>query len=297
MVVLRNSTMRFITAPAVLSTKYSVLSTQCTMRRRAMSKLPQLIAAALALFLFLPLGFAEDTPPDPVQTGKDALSSGGRYPWYDRKQDSVRRLQIVPRVPPDERGQKWNSIPTQATPTKTTPVNMPKFDLLGGTLQWVGITLLIVLLGIIAYLIATSFLKDEVSSSTASRKVVEVRRDADRVEALPFKVRAATTDFLAEARRLYDAGQYSEAIIYLFSYQLVELDRNHVIRLSKGKTNRQYLREVRPRPHLAGVLETTMIAFEDAFFGNKVLSRDTFEQSWSRLNDFRAELERQAQPA
>src|SRR5262249_31318311 len=115
--------------------------------------------------------------------------------------------------------------------------------------------------------------------------------------ALPFKVRAATTDFLAEARRLYDAGQYSDAIIYLFSYQLVELDKYHVIHLAKGKTNRQYLRELRPRPLLAGVIETTMVAFEDAFFGKKQLSRETFERSWLRLNEFKLELDREAQAA
>jgi hypothetical protein len=254
------------------------------------------ISATLLLLLLVPaFAFAANAPsPDPIQSTKDALSSGSRFPWYDRQNDSARRLNIVPRVPPDDRGQKWSSVPVQPTPTNTqNPMRMPRLNFVGGTLQWLGLTALIVLLGIIAYLIATSFLKEEISSGASDRKVVEVRRDADRVEALPFKVRAATTDFLAEARRLYDAGQYSEAIIYLFSYQLVELDRNHVIRLSKGKTNRQYLREARPRPLLAGVLETTMIAFEDAFFGNKSLSRDTFEQSWARLNDFRLELERQ----
>src|SRR5205085_7986620 len=142
------------------------------------------------------------------------------------------------------------------------------------------------------YLIAVSFLKDEIADDTAERKVVQVRRDADRVEALPFKVRAATTDFLAEARRLYDGGQYSEAIIYLFSHELVELDRHQVIHLAKGKTNRQYLRETRTRPLIAGLLESTMVAFEDAFFGNKQLSRDAFERSWARLNEFQLELEK-----
>ncbi len=273
---------------SVLSTKYPVLL------------MPIVAVIILLLSLASTSTAIADTlppPPDPVESTKDALSSGSRFPWYDRQNDSVRRLNIVPRVPPDDRGQKWNSIPIQPKPTSSNPITLPRLNLFGGILQWLGLTALIVLLGIIAYLIATSFLKDEVSSGSSDRKVVEVRRDADRVEALPFKVRAATTDFLAEARRLYDAGQYSEAIIYLFSYQLVELDRNHVIRLSKGKTNRQYLREARPRPLLAGVLETTMIAFEDAFFGNKSLSRDTFEQSWTRLNDFRQELERQKQSA
>ena len=102
------------------------------------------------------------------------------------------------------------------------------------------------------------------------------------------------SQLLAEARRLYDAGQYSEAIIYLFSHELVELDKHQVIRLSKGKTNRQYLRETRKSPLLAGLLENTMVAFEDAFFGNKQLSRDVFERSWGSLNEFELELEKQS---
>jgi hypothetical protein len=248
-------------------------------------------AVAGCVFLFCWVASAADTKSDPVQSAKNALSSGGRFPWYDRKQDGVRRISIVPREAPKDRGQKWANAP-QTTIT-SQPAQLPKLNVVSSALQWLGLSLLIILLGVIAYLIAVSFLKDEISDAGSERKIVQVRRDADRVEALPFKVRAATTDFLAEARRLYDAGQYSEAIIYLFSHELVELDKHQVIRLSKGKTNRQYLRETRSRPLVSGLLESTMIAFEDAFFGNKQLSRDVFERSWSHLNEFQLELEKQ----
>lgn len=258
--------------------------------------------ATIALLFLAPLFLlpqccwsAESSPPSPVDNGKNALSSGARFPWYDRRQDDVRRLNVVPRQTADERGTQWTASPSNA-PTTTTS-GRPRFGLFAGFLQWAGITLLVLLLGLIAYLIATAFLKDEVSEATSVRKVVESRRDTDRVEALPFQVRAATGDFLAEASRLYSAGKYSEAIVYLFSFELVELDRHHVIRLTKGKTNRQYVRETRQRPLLRAILETTMVAFEDAFFGNKTLSRETFERSWTRVNEFRAELERQEQAA
>ena len=36
-----------------------------------------------------------------------------------------------------------------------------------------------------------------------------------------------------------------------------------------------------------------MYAFEDAFFGKKTISRDDFERSWNRVNEFQLELERQ----
>jgi len=275
------------TGNMVLSTQYLVLSTK------------QAIAAllsAIVVYLFAPsLIHANETPPDPIKAGKDALSSGSRFPWYDRRQDDVRRLNVVPREAADDRGTQWTASPTTA-PAKTTATRS-RWGMLASFLQWAGITALVLLLGLIAYLIATSFLKEEVSEATSVRKVVESRRDADRVEALPFQVRAATGDFLAEASRLYQAGKYSEAIVYLFSFELVELDRHHVIRLAKGKTNRQYVRETRQRPLLRAILETTMVAFEDAFFGNKTLSREAFERSWNRVNEFRMELERQEQVA
>jgi hypothetical protein len=72
----------------------------------------------------------------------------------------------------------------------------------------------------------------------------------------------------------------------------VQLDRHHVIRLTKGKTNRQYLREARARPLLREILDRTMIPFEDVFFGHHKLSREQFEQCWRRLDEFQAELER-----
>lgn len=228
-----------------------------------------------------------DTP-DGVAAGREALSRGNRFPWYDRRQDDVRRLNVMPRETEQKRDDAWTGQPV----TTTTPRNLPDLSWIGRLLQWIGLAALVLLLGFIAFTIATAFLKEEISETSTVRKVVETRRDADRVEALPFHVRAGRGDFLAEARRLYEAGQYSDAIVYLFSHELIELDKRHVIRLAKGKTNRQYVRESRRRPSLAAVLELTMVAFEEAFFGHKSISRDMFECCWQRLDEFHGELDR-----
>ena len=267
--------------------QYSILSTE------------YLVLCAVALLLTLmpacSLPADESASPDTaVKNAKDILTRGGRFPWYDRGKDDVRRLNMTPREAANERDVTWTDTTVKPTRQQT---QWPRLNLFGDFLTWTGITVLIVLLGLIAYLIATSLLKEETTESTAVRKVVESRRDADRVEALPFQVRAASGDFLSEARRLYDAGRYSEAIVYLFSHELVQLDKHHVIRLTKGKTNRQYVREARGRPVLRSVLETTMVAFEEAFFGNKALSRETFERSWNRLNEFELELQREERAA
>jgi hypothetical protein len=110
--------------------------------------------------------------------------------------------------------------------------------------------------------------------------------DAQRIENLPFKVRSPTGDFLSEARRFYNEGNYGEAIIYLFSYQLIQLDKNQWIRLSKGKTNRQYLREVRGKQDLRGLVHTTMVAFEDFFFGQHPIDKSRFDACWEKLDQF-----------
>jgi hypothetical protein len=223
-----------------------------------------------------------------VQEAGEALQQSGKYPWYDASKDGVKPIPLATSSDADSenRDSKWTAQPKAAT---LGP--LPQISFLGWLFNWIGITLLIVFLALIAWLVAKAFLKDEVSEGVA-RKVIETSRDVDRVEALPFKLRKPTSNFLDEARRLYEAGDYSEAIIYFFSYQLVELDRHHLIRLAKGKTNRQYLREVRPRPNLHSILGITIVVFEDAFFGRKTITREHFERSWNRLSEFQSELDR-----
>jgi hypothetical protein len=96
---------------------------------------------------------------------------------------------------------------------------------------------------------------------------------------------------LAEVRRLYEAGNYDQAVIYFFSFQLVQLDHHQFIRLEKGKTNRQYLRELHAHRSLRGLVEQVMLLFEDVFFGGRQLSRNQFDVCWQRLDEFHIQLE------
>jgi len=113
----------------------------------------------------------------------------------------------------------------------------------------------------------------------------------ESLENLPFQLKRPINDLLAEAQRQYEQGNFREAIIYYYSYLLVELDRRNCIRLARGKTNRQYLFEVRSQRPLHGILEQTMVAFEDVFFGDHELERARFESCWARRDDFRSTLE------
>ena len=74
------------------------------------------------------------------------------------------------------------------------------------------------------------------------------------------------------ARRLIDA--------------VAQLDKFAVIRLARGKTNRQYLRESGKAPPQRQLLEVTMHTFEDVFFGRRVLDRRGFEACWQHVSQF-----------
>jgi Domain of unknown function (DUF4129) len=199
-----------------------------------------------------------------VAAGADALDSWTNYPWYDSANDSVRPVRLRSPRPV-----------TQSAPT------MPRGG--GGTWNWdwLGWTLIGLLVLLIVALAVKFFLDRDKrrSQSTAAGRIVPPA-SVDRLEELPFELEEPVHDPWTAARAAADRGDYNRAIILLYSHQLLELDRVQIIHLAKGKTNRQYLREVRSRPGLAAMLGTTMVAFEDVFFGGHDLARARFEECW-----------------
>jgi len=93
-------------------------------------------------------------------------------------------------------------------------------------------------------------------------------------------------DFRQLAQNAYASGDYRSAITYLFSHVLVSLDQRGLIRLRKGKTNRQYLSELRRHRSLADYYQHVMVPFEAAFFGNHDLEKKQFESCWNQLDSF-----------
>jgi hypothetical protein len=245
--------------------------------------------------LALPLRAQDLTPDRAVEAGREALQESGNYPWYDEQQDGLRDLHAKTKQSDDtdtrKTGWEWETPDYQVNPPN---VNW-QFPTVGTIFQYIAIALLAGLVITLVVLLIRYFLKQEDAESSTARSE-EVRPedragDVDRVEQLSFQVREPDADLLSEARRLYEAGRYDEAIVYLFSYELVQLDKHQHIHLSKGKTNRQYLRELRQQPELRGILHRTMIAFEDVFFGRHTLEREQFDQSWQQIDVFHAALE------
>ncbi|PQO44908.1 DUF4129 domain-containing protein [Blastopirellula marina] len=262
-----------------------------------------LMTTFLFLATSLPLSAQEEQWGDPVGEraiyeplveGREALSRVPSANWYDGDSD---QLQTIP-IPgePTPPGTRPGAPPKPKT--KTTPAATPTgtgggwltslFNLPIASL--IFYTFVVALLGVIGYLIYRAYQAGgstaKVGKGASPETFDEKTRQIDKVEHLPFDVKKKDANLLEEARRCYEAGNFNEAIVYLFSFQLLELDKGHIIRLAKGKTNGQYLREAGRDRGLRQILQSTMNAFEDVFFGNRDLSQDRFERCWSQIPQF-----------
>lgn len=235
---------------------------------------------------------------DSVRRGREALGDMAFAPWYDAEKDELKRVNVRP-------PRKWEWVEWVV-------------DLFQGigSVDWDGswlgtffsglstVVQLLIYALIFAVLLGLAYLFIRIFSRWRDRRrggddedeLEEEQLQQARLDALPMQLSAPRGDFLAEARRRYEAGDYSGAIIFLFSHELLQLDRHQRIQLERGKTNRQYLREVRNEPFLAGVLHRTMIAFEDVFFGHHALDRLRFEACWNEVDEFHRRLPTGAAP-
>jgi hypothetical protein len=248
------------------------------------------------------------TPPDDaVARGRESLNERwSGFPWYDPATDSVRPVNVSEpsesekQVHPRSEGAGDGPARSGRPHDWDWGWDLPDLGGFGQVMLVIGqvtVWLLVAaVLAAIVYLLIRAFLKSDRFRRAKREKPAKGNTDDKRrIEALPFPVLAARSDFLAEARRFYEQGEYGEAVKYLFSYELVQLDKHRVVRLTRGKTNRQYLRETsrRGRTGLVGLLEQTMLAFEDFFFGNHPIDRARFEACWSRLGEFESQLKGQ----
>jgi hypothetical protein len=226
-----------------------------------------------------------------VEAGRDALDGRINFPWYDEETDSIQAPDIeAPKDAAAHRNSTWQA--KRAKPRTFNP-RWSGWSILWEIVKVVFWIVFVLVVGLLVYLLVRAFMKAEAFPGAGAQAASEdeVRSEEDLIESLPFDVSRPQTDLLGEARRQYEQGAFGEAIIYLFSYQLVKLDQHGFIRLTRGKTNRQYLREMVARPVLHEMLDRTMVTFEDVFFGQHRLERQQFESCWSRLDEFHRRLE------
>ncbi len=247
-----------------------VATIRLTRPARGIPPLGWLLVALVWWSLAAPLHAAPDLA-EPDQAVETARESMGRPRWYDTATDDFRPIHIKP------------------PPAPRQPRNLGS----GGWLRFFAWLLFALLLGLIAWLIIRVFMTHENNQLETLDELDhrKARPDIARVEELPLILSTPPEDYLNAAHRYYRKGDYGPAILYLFSHQLLQLDRWHWIHLLKGKTNRQYLREVaRAREaaagELAAILESTVLLFEEVYFGKRIPPREAIDQAWSQIDRF-----------
>lgn len=245
-------------------------------------------------------------PDDAVKSGAEALRSDNRFPWYDAEHDTLRPVVLHQfrdngKLDPNDDSSKSphtahtgdGSSGSDGSGQESSPP--PSFDMPEISAPWLIWVVWIVIGGVLVFLavmLIRAFLNREARKATPSDgEAIETQEAGDRLDALPVRVKPKG-GLLDEARRCYEAGDYNQAIIFLYGYQLLRLDQNQWIRLAKGKTNRQYLRELSGRGELQAVLSRTIVPFEDVYFGDHALDRPRFEACWTEIERFDRLVER-----
>jgi len=249
-----------------------------------------LVCVCFLSFLALP-AFAQGS----ISEGRDALKSKA-YPWYDAETDGTRPMELGER--PDARSANRDEIPLRNVKPKknNAPYTPPaggagggKFgsSLLGGltAMTWAMIVFFVMLvIGVLIW----AMLRMSSQSSLQDDEAFPKRSMAESIKQLPFELDSPTGDFRQQVDVASAAGDYRKAITLLFSHMLVTLDQKGLIRLRKGKTNRQYLNELSPHQSLANYFQQVMVPFEATFFGDHELSKRDFDACWNQVDSFEA---------
>lgn len=98
--------------------------------------------------------------------------------------------------------------------------------------------------------------------------------------------------YLAEARKLANAGQYREAIAQLLLGAMSYVERSGLIQYRRGLTQRDYLRTLRGEKSQYQAMRTMVRVYEPLGFGRRDPAREHFEKSVAGYEQaFRAEPE------
>ncbi len=240
---------------------------------------------------------------EPARAREAAKKSAADTTWYDPDKDSTEAIEVQTheddtanrssRWDPDTRKKKQaGSTTTPTTPAGGTGSN-PFASLLevASFLSWgVIIALIVALAGYLIYIYLGQDKKKNQSKTEILRKQRREEDLASSIEKLPVKVSLSQGDLLSEADRLAAAGRFDLAIIYLFGQTLVQLDRRHRIRLSLGKTNGQYLRELQQTPSLEPPTREIISTFESSYFGGHHPTSDRFQSCRNLYQSLEREL-------
>jgi hypothetical protein len=208
------------------------------------------------------------------------------YPWYDPDGDQVRPL-----LPDPSSWSTWLSEKVESffqwlehilsKDTTSSSGSGSRRGLLPTLAFAIGGTLFLVLLWRLWRLRQPG----AVVEGRAGTRIGEAARVAGLTDAPLEQV-----DPWAEALRRRAEGDLAGAVIWLFFDQLLGLQRAGLVRLTPGRTARQYASSL-DDPLLAGGLRATLGLFEQVSYGHRLPSHRDMERLWPLAESFRRRLE------
>ena len=215
-------------------------------------------------------------------------------PWMDQESGDLSPVGISGREPSLTHDR--SSVPLKPVKLTANPAPGPAFNPTGpsllssiGPVLVYGLAILatVLVLGLAIWALLNSRVDVGVDKFPARSD----RTLAESIRHLPFEMDASQGDFRQQAQAAYQAGDYRKALVFLFSHVLVTLDQAKLVRLKKGKTNRQYLRELSPSRSLVNYYGDVMVPFEQTFFGDYPITKEAFESCWQGLDDFQRSVD------
>jgi hypothetical protein len=194
----------------------------------------------------------------------------GNYPWFDSSRGAVKPL-----WPHEDPAARIDPATGSAAVTG-----------IGALVQLLITALLFILLAALILLIiwAIRVWKPGPVSPQAS---LRSHTGATGTRALPSVLSGLDlTDPWSEACRARDRGDLGSAIIALFVYELLGLERIQAIRLDPSRTGRQLVRSI-PTRDWRRLVEPTLRLFERYFYGRRELDSQEFQDAWSLAEEFR----------
>ena len=235
------------------------------------------LIAALTLFLAVGLSIvfltrkAPSAPQELAAANLDKALERQRTPWYS----SVDKEYVYLPIPRYEKEREEEPVaPREELKNpfweKLFTVVLPAcfFTIVFGILLWILIR------------------KAREKSLSNRLRLEEFARRQRRLETLADEAKSRYDDLKGAALEAYNAEDLRGAIIFYFSWILVEADKRELIWLDKGKTNLEYWRELDRNPEVQRIYRVIMDEFELVYYGGRPISRRAFEELWENRTLF-----------
>jgi hypothetical protein len=233
------------------------------------------------------LGGAQSADPKPESSVRSVLQKGA-YPWYDAQEDRVKPLlpdssSLISRLGKRlEAFFDWLDHLLFGNRSRSSSGGQGS---VGGAVT----TLIFLASGVVLLFVLWRLWKlhEPQGGATAARS--SRIGEAARVAGLAPELSMLEADPWSEAVRRRAAGDLAGAVIWLFLDQLLALERAGFIRLTPGKTARQYVHSVQDA-ELRDGLRTTLGVFENVYYGHRAPEPEALERTWACALDFRNRL-------